>query len=613
MKTRRIVFFPAGCSAAVGDNATILEAAQRAGCGIKAECGGGGTCGKCRVRVDPEAPLIPPGPVEMQTIGLDGLASGFRLACQARVQGPLHVFIPPGTAASGQRLQVSGNAVPAGHDPPTAIHEITLGDETASASLFEQVTGYLKRRGLQPPGCTRPQVLKAIGRLLPLSGGSLKVGIRRDELRWVLPPGARALGLAIDVGTTKLAGYLLDLESGETLASGGKMNPQIAYGEDVVSRIAATIEDPAAMIRLQQTILSALGELASELCYVASRVDAHCAQLLPDRIVECSIVANTVMHHLLLGLPVARLGYAPFTPVTRVPFECAAAQLGLAVNENANIYLPPNVSGFIGSDHIAMLLSTGAIDREGTTAAIDIGTNTEISLISGGGIITCSTSSGPAFEGAHIQFGMRAAEGAIERVRIAGGKIEYSTIGNGSPVGFCGSGILDAVAQFRIAGIIDRHGTFDRHCPLVRRGDDGPEVLIVPAAKACHGKDLSISRKDIGKVQLAKAAIRTGLNMLLQQAGVSQREITQCVIAGGFGTWLNIDSAVSIGMFPGIAPERFVQVGNAAGMGAKLLLMSAKARKQASDLAESITHFELATMPSFQSELVRSLELCEGA
>jgi uncharacterized 2Fe-2S/4Fe-4S cluster protein (DUF4445 family) len=245
----------------------------------------------------------------------------------------------------------------------------------------------------------------------------------------------------------------------------------------------------------------------------------------------------------------------------------------------------------------------------GVVVSLDIGTNTEVTLAAHGRLMACSTASGPAFEGAHIRDGMRAAEGAIERVRVVEGQVEYQTIGDGPPVGMCGSGILDAVAQLKLAGVLDWRGSMRKEHPLVRQGERGPEVIIAPASVTRHGRDIVLNRKDVSEIQLAKGAIRAGIEILLEQAGLGQEDVNQVIIAGAFGSYIDVDNAVTIGLFPPLPQERFRQVGNAAGMGARLSLLSLAQRAEAAALAAQVEYLELTNHPGFVSEFAKAMSL----
>lgn len=607
----RIAFQPSGCRIATASGTTVLACAQKAGLGLNADCGGMGSCGRCRIQVQPNAPVSPPSESEFELMGAGELSAGFRLACQTRVFGSTSVYLPADSVSTTQRLQVEGQGTVIDLDLPTTLCELSVPGVTSELPRpdWERLAEEVKESGFAEPGPPRLPILQSLNDLLRIDAGRVTVGLRNDGISWVLARNRPVLGLAVDVGTTKIAGYLVDLRSGKTLASAAKMNSQIALGEDVMTRIACTIEREDGLAILHECVLETINDLAVDLCKETSKAGDITGTPEPGCIVECVMVGNTVMHHFLLNLPVAQLGMAPFVPVVSRDLDFKADRIGLHLNENANVHLPPNVAGFVGSDHVSVLLASGVSTSSETVLVLDVGTNTEISLITRNGITTCSAASGPAFEGAHIQCGMRAAEGAIERIRIRGRSIECTTVGGCAPTGICGSGILDAVAQFRLHNVIDRHGGLNADSPFVRRGVYGPEILLVPAARTGHGRDIVVGRKDIGKVQLAKGAIRSGIHILLDAARVSPDEIEKILIGGAFGMYLDIDNAMSIGMLPRLPADRFRQIGNAAGAGAVRLLLSRSLRKDAASLAGRIRHLELAGTSGFRSTFINALRL----
>jgi len=617
-------FQPVGRHVQVEPGATILEAAQKAGVGLSAICGGGGSCNTCLVRLAADAPVSPPNQLEQAELYPEELAAGLRLACQVELHGPTRVDVPPESLTAVQRTQVEGEERPVELAPPVAAYDLALepATQTDLRADWERLGDALVAQGAPRPQRRPLAILEALPGLLRENEWHLRVGVRGDEVVSLAPPDSPLLGLAVDIGTTKVAGYLVDLVSGETLAMRGIMNPQIAYGEDVMARIAYTIERQDGLQVLQAAILEALNELARDLC-----ADAGLRQAQPDgvydvsQIIEAVIVGNTAMHHLFLGLPVKQLGLAPYVAAVSSPLEIKGSEIGLALAPGATVNLLPNIAGFVGADHVSMLLATGAAPLASPPAAggneggpkvvlrIDIGTNTEITLAAGGRLIACSTASGPAFEGAHIRDGMRAAEGAIERVRISDGKVEYQAIGDTAPVGICGSGILDAIAQLKLAGVLNRRGAIDKTHPLVREAENGAEVLLVPGSATRHGRDIVLNRKDVSEIQLSKGAMRAGIEILLEQTGLSADDIDEFIIAGAFGTYIDVTSAVTIGMFPSLPLERFHQVGNAAGIGAKLALLSSAQRAQASALATQVEYLELTNYPGFTNEFAKAMGL----
>jgi len=408
-----------------------------------------------------------------------------------------------------------------------------------------------------------------------------------------LPGSRRSLGLAIDLGTTNIAGSLTDLESGKRLVSLGIENPQSAYGADLISRINHAIRTPSAARELQSIVVQGIKSLALLLCAEIS--------VEPTKIVEIAVCGNTAMHHLLLGLPVSQLGRAPFIPSTCSAIDITASDLGLDTMPEASVHLLPNIGGFVGGDHVAALLATEHTWNSGTSMVIDIGTNTELSLIHNGTISTASTASGPALEGGNISCGMRAAEGAIEKIWLSDGEIMTSVIGGGVAVGLCGSGVLDALNTLRLAGIINHRG-------YIAPGN--PNVTEKGGLRGySFAAEVMMTQDDLRAVMLAKAAIRAGQDMLLAEAGLNEQDIERVLIAGAFGAYIDITSAINIGLFPDLPLERFTQVGNAAGVGARMALISPVMRSRAAELATKCTHIELNSMPGFQKAFIRRIQI----
>ncbi len=408
-------------------------------------------------------------------------------------------------------------------------------------------------------------------------------------------------GVAVDLGTTKIAAYLVDLSDGCILSCCAVANPQSVYGDDVISRITYAMSSPDNGRRLRKTATGAIDDLIQEL--------SGTADCTPGAIVKAAICGNTAMHHLLLGLPVEQLARAPYLPWTKAPVKIGANELGLKSAADAEVYLLPNIGGYVGGDHVAVLAATEAGDIRAATLIIDIGTNTEISLAAGGNITSVSCASGPAFEGGHIKHGMKASPGAIDRVVIKDGRIRYGTVGGYPPVGICGSGMLDAVAQMAVAGIIDSGGRMERRHPLARVNGGMSEVLIAGGDSSADGDDIVITQGDIRELQLAKAAIRTGINVLLLSADMAAQDIRRIIIAGTFGNYIDIKSAIRVGMLPDLPLRRFRQVGNAAGAGACMVLVSTAARKKAEAMASRVKYLELADRPDFMDLFVRALNI----
>jgi len=635
----RVDLQPVGRRAELGPGQTLLDATRAAGVELVSLCSGEGWCHSCLVRAV-SGLVSPPSLVEKAALSPEQLAAGFRLACETVPLSDVKVDIPPESLTTQQRLSIEGQDVAVKADPLVTPLDVTLAPPTSHdlradatrlsdacatlghapveicSEVLRTLSDQLRSQGWQARLAVRDHEgslkdAKAPRELAGKSGqGAVgpaprfaPQGASPDKVVAVLAPGDRLFGLAVDISTTKLAAYLVDLATSHTVAKTGEMNPQIGYGEDVISRIGYCAEHADGRIVLQARLVETLNTLATQLCH-----EAGATQL---QIVDAVAVGNTAMHHLFAGLPVDQLGRAPYVAAVSDPLDLRASDLGLVLAPGASVQLPANIAGFVGADHVAMALATGAWEEtDRCVVALDIGTNTEVTLTKGGRIWCCSCASGPAFEGAHIQDGMRAAPGAIERVQIGeDGKPHLKTIGDQPPVGICGSGILDAVSELLRAGIINRKGAFREGAPGVSAEEGVYQYTLAPAETTGHGRSVVVNRKDINEVQLAKAAIRTGVDVLLHEAGASWEEIEEFIIAGAFGTYLDVESSMNIGMFPALPMERFRQVGNAAGAGARQILVSASRRCAAATLARKVTYVELTVHREFTRRFLKALYL----
>ena len=602
-----INFQPVGRRVVTNTQQTILNAAQDAGIALASICGGAGICDSCKIRLI-SGSLSEPTIEENALYSEIDLQAGFRLACQTYPLSDITIEIPPESLTAPQRLQIEGMENSIELDPPVVSIEIAIPEPSVTDLRADsvRVKDTLTENGIPGPIEIAIPMLETMSPLLRSIGWYGIMAMRRGALVAVLPIGSPILGLAVDVGTTKLAAYLCDLETGAILAKSGAMNPQTAFGEDVISRISYSNNIPNGHKVLQTRLIETLNTIIEELCTVAQKSNPS---INTEQIVEAVVVGNTVMHHLFAGLPVHQLGVAPYVPSVSEPLELDAYHVRLNIARGAKIHLPSNIAGYVGADHVAMLLATGMDSANKTTIALDIGTNTEISLSYNNQLFSCSCASGPAFEGAHIQAGMRAAPGAIERVQMIQGKLRIQTIDNLAPIGICGSGILDAIACMREIGIIDHRGSFTSTNFTVRKTDSKNEFVLVEHQSSGNGRNIVINRKDINEIQLAKGAIRTGIEVLLEFAGITADMVEDFIIAGAFGTYINIASAIQIGMFPSLPLNRFRQVGNAAGAGARQILLSMKLRHLAEDIARHSKYVELSNYPNFTDIFSKSLFL----
>jgi uncharacterized 2Fe-2S/4Fe-4S cluster protein (DUF4445 family) len=587
-----IDFEPLGRRGECHKNESLLACAHRLGVGISSICGGKGTCHACKVQVV-SGTVSKPTPNEHEAFTAQELKEGWRLACQTYPSSNDKLLVPAESMTTPQRLQVEGLEITVAPEPAVQSYRLQLADPSLSAPQADtdRLLQTLSRQHKLRCGRVDIDVLRTLSDHLRSWDWECQSIVRNDEVIGILPAKSRQLGLAIDLGTTKVAGYLMNLSDGRTLAAKGVMNPQISYGEDIISRINRVIKSPDDGMQLQKLAVEAINELGADLC---AEVSANI-----EEIVEAVVVGNTAMHHLFLNLPVRQLALSPFVPVVSRAMEVKARDLGLGIALGAYVHLLPNIAGFVGADHVAMLLATEVEQAERPIVALDIGTNTEISLVNNKKITTVSCASGPAFEGGHMKYGMRAATGAIERLRIDGDKIQYQTINGAPPIGICGSGILDALAQLYLAKIIDENGRIMNNHPRVRSYKGQREFVLVSKEERDGQPAITITGHDVRELQLAKAAIRCGIQALLDATGCAEDDIKEVIIAGAFGTYIDVSSAVAIGMLPPLPLNRFHQVGNAAGMGAKLALISLAKRVDAQVIASKAKYIELASVPNF--------------
>jgi uncharacterized 2Fe-2S/4Fe-4S cluster protein (DUF4445 family) len=594
-----IDFEPMGRRGECETSESLLTCARRLGAGISSICGGRGTCLSCKVQVL-SGTVSEPTSNELEAFTSQELKEGWRLACQTYPIRDCKLTVPPESMTTPQRIQVEGLEITVQPEPPVRAYPLQLSVPSLSSPHADADRLFEALNQQHPLHCSKVDIgaLRVLSDQLRSWDWKCQAIVRNDEVVTLAPNKSHPLGLAIDLGTTKIAGYLVDLSDGKTLAAKGIMNPQISVGEDIISRMTIVIQSPDEGARIQKLAVEAINELSADLC---AEVKVN-----TEEIVEAVVVGNTAMHHLFLGLPVRQLALSPFVPAVSRALDVKARDLGLRIAPGAYVHLLSNIAGFVGADHVAMLLATGVEQAVGPIAALDIGTNTEVSLINRGEITAVSCASGPAFEGGHIKDGMRAATGAIERLRIADSSIQYQTINQAPPIGICGSGILDTLSQLFLAGILDKGGRIMDNHPRVRTSKEQREFVLVGEEERGGQPAITITQRDVRELQLAKAAIRTGIQVLLEANGCSEEKIEQVIIAGAFGTYIDMASAVAIGMLPSLPLNRFRQVGNAAGMGAKLALISLSERAKAQAIASRVKYIELGSAPNFEQTFIQA-------
>lgn len=602
-----VTFHPGQRTVYVLPGTRLVEAAAVAGLPLEQPCGGAGKCGKCRVRVLEGASA--PTSAEAKVLSAEELGCGTRLGCQTAVQRPMTVEVPETSRLGTQHILTSAEpSAPRAFDP--AVRKVYLeltkpqrGDDAADLIRLEKQLGPV-RAGLQVL-----RILPARLREAKFRGTAVLVG---DELVDFEPGDTcpRCYGVAVDLGTTTLAAALVDLVEADDLALAAQLNPQTRLGDDVLSRIAYATEKSGGVSDLQTLVLGALNELLARL------VDQ--AGVRPEEIYEVTIAGNTTMQQLCCGLDPQWLGRVPFVPVVGRGLQVAAAELRLHIHPRGKVYLMPLIGGFVGGDTTAGILVTALAARPGPAMLIDIGTNGEIVLAAEGRLWAASTAAGPAFEGARISCGMRAAPGAIDKV-VMDGRLRINTIGGQPPAGLCGSGLIDVIAELLRHGLLTPQGRFARpeelpaHLPaeLVQRlvVRDGRAVFVLaPAEQAANGKDLLLTQYDVRETQLAIGAIRAGTTILLRRAGLKAQDLQAVLLAGGFGTFLRRSNAQRIGLLPPeVEHERILFQGNTSLAGARLVLLSRAARRQAEQLARRVEHVDLSSDPDFHTTFAEAM------
>ena len=606
-------FQPVGSKVAPRKGRTILELATEAGLSIESICGAEGKCGKCKIILSSGlANVTPLSEGEKTALSSSELASGFRLACQASVcrEGAMVIEVPQESQRGHQRLLAAGveRAVrlrPAISKIVLKIPQATLKDLRADD---DRLIAILQRR-VRSKFKFSDGIHKNLPSALRAKAWVTTVTTFRDEEIIQVEPGDtkdELFGVAVDVGTTKVVAYLLDLAKGSILGTESTPNPQIPFGEDVIARITYCARNPDGLRKLQTAIADGVDGLIRKLCKAAG-ID-------PEDVLEVMVVGNTAMHHIFFGIPPQHLAQAPYAPVVRNALTMSPAHIGLGIYPFGKISSLPNIAGFVGADAVADLVASGLYDDERIGMMIDIGTNTEIIAGSKHRLISCSCASGPAFEGAHVTCGMRASTGAIERVWIDPETryVRTRTIDDAPPRGICGSGIVDAISQMLEARIIDSSGRIllSPRIKAVRRGRKGlPEFVLVRGKDTSSGEDIVVTQHDVQEIQLAKAAIFTGASILMLRLRVVPSSLSKLYAAGAFGTYVDASSAINIGMYPDVPEDRIEFLGNAAGSGARMCLRSVRMRDLAEKLSREVEYVELAAEKNFQSEFAQAMFL----
>lgn len=597
-----IIFQPEGKRVEIEKDCSILSAALKVSVDLTSICSGKGNCGKCKVIVDDTNAVNPITDKEKELLTVEEIRNGIRLACLTQVKADLLVKIPEYSRSGRQRLQIEGIDTPIDLEPVVRKYYIELKPPSLEdpRSDADRILNRLFDNYNLPNLKIDYVLLKNLASIVRESEWKLTITVWKDTIINVETENTtdNIFGYAVDIGTTKLAGYLVNLKTGKVIAAGSLMNPQIPFGEDVISRLNHPDQK-----KLQEEVIGGINEILEQL--------KEKTGIKSDEIYEITAVGNTIMHHLFLGIFPLYVGRSPYPPVVRDSVTVNARVLGIKIHSNAKAIFLPIIAGFVGADTVGVILATEMYKRDEICLAIDIGTNTEVVLGNKDKMIAVSCASGPAFEGAHIKFGMRAASGAIEKIKIKPHTLEglYETIDNKPPVGICGSGMIDLVAEMIKTGIIDVGGIFNRNLnnPRIRMNENSVmEFIVVPSSETANKVEITFSQKDIIQIILAKAAMHTGVKLLLKNYNIEKDDIQKVFLAGAFGSHINKESARMIGIFPEINLDKVVAVGNAAGTGARMCLVSKKAMEIADMISKKVNYFELGIDPDFQKTFLNS-------
>lgn len=635
----KVVFMPSGRRGEFAVGTTVLAAARNLGVDIDSVCGGRAVCGRCQVTlskgefpklkiVSTESNLTPFSETEKKYERIKGLAAERRLSCQACLMGDVVIDVPAESQIHRQMVRKAADTIRDLHiDPVVKLYYLelpkpTMGDQTCDLARVQAALRQEWKLDNLDADVSFLRTLSAALRAGDTYGGDWKitVAVREDRKLLAVWPGFkdRVLGLAVDVGTTTVAGHLCDLMTGEVLASGGMMNPQIRFGEDLMSRISYLQQNEGQAQTLTGSVHGALRELVAQVSKQAATSAAD--------IVEMTIVGNPTMHHLVLGIDPTQLGMEPFPLVVDKGVTILAREMDLELNPGAHVYFLPCIAGHVGGDTAGVILSQGPHISDEMTLVIDVGTNAELVLGSKNRLIACSSPTGPAFEGAQISSGQRAAPGAIERVRIDRDTLEARIrvigceqwsdepgfeegIANVGVTGICGSGIIEVVAELFLAGVIDETGRMlakgrdvKDNPNLIAKGRNFEYVLF-------RGPDrvVKVIPSDVRAIQLAKSACYSGAKLLMDAMGVTK--VDQVLLAGAFGSYIDVKYAMTLGMIPDCDLTKVRSVGNAAGTGARIALLSRAARTEIETVIRRVEKVETAIAPKFQEYFIAAMNL----
>lgn len=631
--THRLILMPSGRRGDVPHATTVLRAAQALGVEIESICGGRQTCRKCLVSLERGAfprhgitsadeHLSPPDEAERDFAARHGIdLTQRRMSCAARILGDVLITVPEESQSRKQviRKEASDLTIEVAPAVRLVYVEVQPAELGGSADLKRLQTALAEQWDLHDITLD-PALLPSLQKTLREGNWAVTLTLWHNRHIIRVEPGfvESLYGLAVDVGTTTIAGYLCDLHTGRVVATHSMMNPQVRYGEDLMSRISYGMMEPQGVNRLHRAVITALNEVAAQA--------SEAAGIQPSEIVDLVLVGNTVMHALFLGIDPVELGGAPFALTTEDPIDVKARDLGLkSVHPGAMVHVLSCIAGHVGADNVGVLLAELPMLDDQMTLVVDIGTNAEILLGNKDRILSASSPTGPAFEGAQITHGQRAAPGAIERVRVdpQTGLPRYRVIGDDrwndelgegeklSPTGICGSAIIEVVAELFTAGLVDATGRFvedaPRRSPRIRPKGRTAELVLAPAEETSTGKEIVVTQNDIRQIQLAKGALYAGISLLRDKLGIFR--IDRIKLAGAFGSYIDPRYAMILGLIPDADLANVSAVGNSAGDGARIALLNRDQRRLAAEAARRVEYVETAVEPAFQEHFIAAMNL----
>ncbi|MDQ1335178.1 MAG: hypothetical protein QG552_2128 [Thermodesulfobacteriota bacterium] len=663
----KVIFQPSGRRGEVDKGINIIEASRRLGVDIETLCGEKRVCGKCKVRIEKGSfekfgVVSDPSHVsawqqeEEKFITPEQRASGYRLGCVAEIQDDILVFVPEESRAGKQVVSKAARDIDINWNPAVRIYTVTVTPPTFEDPLgdFERMTQALEKeyglKGLDIDWFT----LRDLPNTIRKGEWTITAAVWMDKEIIKVWPGRVEdyYGLAIDVGTTTVAAYFCNMRTMEVLDTVSMMNPQCKYGEDVMSRITYHMQTPGGLERMSDDIIEGLNELVRKACegthppmkkkkdetgkvikdesgepiMIADPEEGKTyLRLEPSDIIDLTLGGNTAMHHILLKLDPQYVGLAPFPPVVHRSLDIRARDLGIGINKSSRVFIMPNEAGFVGADNVCVLVCEKPHQSDTLQLIIDIGTNGELVLGNKDKLISSSCATGPALEGAQLAFGMRAAPGAIERIKIdpETHEVDYKVIGREAWLayskpeemktkGICGSGILDVLAELYRSGVVEKSGRFSKNqkSKRFRTNPDNPrqkEFIIAWANETSIDKDVVITQKDIRQIQLAKGALYTGCKLMMRRMGIDKVDTIK--IAGAFGTHVDREKALIMGLFPDCEIEKILSIGNAAGDGARVVLLDRDMRVDAAWISRNVEYIELTVEKDFERQFMESMQI----